>query len=1095
MCQGRRARARTSGVVAGLCAFALAGGSAAARPVVVGFDDLPAGTTVGEQYAALGVSFGQTAFGASDAKPTVVASPQASSAPQAGQLHYDPFNDFSSVDVRFDLPQGVVRLRGCRAALPGDGPATTVPFSAAAFARDGTQLDSETVSCRPGGAPALLTLTGSAIASIVVGNPLTGWIVDDLAFEAPELPPVPPPGRPPGGPPLPPPPAPVAPDFGIARGSGALLASSPVVLRPGSQQTIELRLHRNATSSGRVALSATGLPRGVTAAFGPDRLDGTADAAAKLTLTAAPTAAPTRGDVTVVATPVDATAGTAARTLALDLLVQGNIAARVQGIEVTQAVQTYDQPRRTTYTGVALVRGKKTVVRVFADYAGTEPTGGATRRPRFGMVLFGASASGAALPGGPLFPEWAPDAQDLSINDAALTADERNSARGAFTFTLPDAWTHGPIALTARAVGSQLRPIDLIGPTTGSALCLLTACGARPQWTLRGIDFRDPPPAWTISVVKLIAVLHAGRLHDGPITEIRDPTTQPDRVFAKLLALSPRPFAFLDAEDRAAPWARYRAVRFGSDVALWEPTDQFDEDVGRPGNATIGLFDWQPGAGVTFGRVSVGTLDAFPGGDLTRPVTVVAHELFHTLGFRHASTSCGAKDGEPWPVADGRMDSVGLDTTPGSGGSGGDAPPYRVIADTAAHPTYDLMSYCGLSLGDPDHWISARNWNRALGVAPPPHYIALGRVTLSVHAVVVGTSVRITSVAARGGSAATAATASPYTLVARDAAGRVVASKPLRQQTLEGGAGAQRSVVLEGEAPVGATARVEIVANGGVVAARSRSRHAPHARVLSPRRGSRVGGDGGVTVRWTAADPDGGALDLSLDYSHDGGRSFRNVFAGPADRRSVRLPAALLAASANARLRLRVSDGFTTTTTTSARFAVASRPPEVRILEPSAPAHVDAGGTVLLRGAARDDRDAPITGRRLRWLAGGRLLGSGPSIAVALPAGTRRIVLAATDRSGRVATASVGVRLRATTPFFLRLDVPSRIAPRARTATLVVASTQPATLRVGARRFAVGAAARRIRVPVRPGRTTVTLRLTLTAGGTASTRTVALQRR
>jgi hypothetical protein len=115
-------------------------------------------------------------------------------------------------------------------------------------------------------------------------------------------------------------------------------------------------------------------------------------------------------------------------------------------------------------------------------------------------------------------------------------------------------------------------------------------------------------------------------------------------------------------------------------------------------------------------------------------------------------------------------------------------------------------------------------------------------------------------------------------------------------------------------------------------------------------------------------------------------------------------------------------------------------------------------------------------------------------VSAALPAGTRSVRLEATDAAGRTGSASVAVRVRATTPFFVRLSAP-RVSRTARTAVLVVSATQPSTLTVRGRRHRVGHRTTRIRVPIGAGRTPVRLRLTLTAGGRRSTSTIVVNRR
>jgi hypothetical protein len=766
-----------------------------------------------------------------------------------------------------------------------------------------------------------------------------------------------------------------------------------------------------------------------------------------------------------------------------------SLTPKVEGIEVTQAVQTFDQPRYLTYNGVALVKHKKTVVRVFADLAGPEADGGPGARPPMGMALFATDPSGRPKPGSPLFPEWVPNTATMSRNDGFLTTPERNSATSAFTFVLPDAWTTGPLNLEARALGAEL--------------CLREECGGVPRRTLSGIAFRDPPPAAELSVLEQPVVNHenlvdaAGNVlgpnPNGRVTGITVVKATPAQIFEKLLALSPVPFHFYDNQNRPAHWPRFRATRFASDTAIWEPADAYDESIGRPGLAMVGVYVLGNNPGVTIGHTSVVSARTLGSGALWRPVTSVAHEIFHRLGFAHASKACGAGDGEDWPAADGRMDSVGLDTTPGSGGA---AAPYRVIADAEGDPAYDLMSYCGIVSGDAPHWISARNWNRALGLTPPsPSRRPWVTNALVVRAQLAAGDVRILTVAPAKGPPPPEPGPSPYVLVARDAAGRALATVPVSQFIGTGAAGTEPVISLEGRVPREGVVRVEVVdASAAVVASRAASPAAPRARILFPGRGDRVGDSDTVGVRFEALDADRDSLDVALDYSSDGGRTFHNVWAGPNRGGTARLRTELLDATRNARLRLRVSDGFREATTTSARFVVAPRGPQVEILEPAAGQRANAGGDVRLRGAAVDDRGRRLTGRRLMWRAGETVLGRGASVTTALPAGTRRIVLEATDRDGRTGSDSVAVRVRPTTPFFVRFTAPP-LARAARTAVLIVSATQPSTLTVRGRRHRVDTSIRRIRVPVGRGQGPVRLRLTLSAGGRRSVSSIVVRRR
>ena len=139
---------------------------------------------------------------------------------------------------------------------------------------------------------------------------------------------------------------------------------------------------------------------------------------------------------------------------------------------------------------------------------------------------------------------------------------------------------------------------------------------------------------------------------------------------------------------------------------------------------------------------------------------------------------------------------------------------------------------------------------------------------------------------------------------------------------------------------------------------------------------------------------------------------------------------------------------------------------------------------VLLQGSAFDDADKPLTAKRLRWYDGRRPLGHGARISVqGLPAGTRTIRLVATDARGRSATATQRIRVAAVRPQFLLFDAPETVRRTARSVSIRVASTVPATLRIAGRRFAVGRTPRRVTVPIGRGTRALALPVRLSAFG------------
>ena len=626
-----------------------------------------------------------------------------------------------------------------------------------------------------------VTLTAPHITYVSVEGVGSGWQMDDLEFETDPAPQAPPP------PPPPPPPLPPPPDFTIAYETPLLPPT--IVLRPGERVTRRIVVNRNESSFGSIRFTLAGVrPPGLAVNFTPFEVNGTGQGFTTMSVSAEPDMAPAflaKGEIR--AEPRGPTPGAVTRTIPVEILVQGQLTVHTEGIEISQGAQTREQPYKQEYQGVQLVKRKATVVRVFAGYSGVAPpvSPGYPRRPALGMALYGVDSAGRSLPGSPLSPVWSPAADTLSIDDYGLSAAERDSASSAFDFVLPTSWTTQPkISVTAKALApapsSNSIPIRLRPEPAAAAVCVSFACGGDPIRSLGQITFRDPPPTKVISALSMLYV------NDGTIPgipkeqRITGVPNEPVKAFEKLLALSPVPLLFMDAYGGTSP---VPSLPGGASSPRPARSSRRPRPTTRPaaarGDFVMGLFAWPPGAGYAPGpRAGVADATAGTGGYPQRPLTTVAHETLHLLGLGHADSSCGGGGGG-FPTKEGRLSSVGLDTTWGSGAASPGAPPFRTIPDALFGRGYDLMSYCAtLGNGDPNSWISARNWNRLLGVGgggghggqatdrggPPvadrlrPHDAPRAWRSSTVRP---------------AASAPPAAGASAYTLVARDAAGAV----------------------------------------------------------------------------------------------------------------------------------------------------------------------------------------------------------------------------------------------------------------------------------------------------------------------------------
>ena len=262
-------------------------------------------------------------------------------------------------------------------------------------------------------------------------------------------------------------------------------------------------------------------------------------------------------------------------------------------------------------------------------------------------------------------------------------------------------------------------------------------------------------------------------------------------------------------------------------------------------------------------------------------------------------------------------------------------------------------------------------------------------------------------------------------------------------------------------------------------------------RLLAPRSGKVKGKR--VTVRWRATDADNDTLTASVDFSANAGRTWRTILVGPSSGRRT-IPMAMLSRARNARIRVRVDDGFDEASARSGRLNVSGAPPLVRVLEPASRQRIRADGPLRLSAQAFGDFGKPLPWRAVRWFDGRRKLATGASVTVGgLRAGRHRI-RAVARAGGRTGSTTVTIGVRAVAPAFLRLDAPGKIKRRARKVTLRVASTVAARLTIGRKRFNVGPRSKRVTVKVRPGSSTLRLRLRLRSGGKSASETVSIDR-
>lgn len=1134
---------RRACLVAGLCFAVLLLGVSVARADTrtLTFDTLPAGQPVANQYddgtlGAVQFDYDPDGFHYTDQYAVaVITAAGASSGTQVAALPYQrplaaPDRGPRAFGVDYGHSTGYMAFRYTHQSVAMNVGSTiafngspTTPITLTAYDANGTQVTSSTVSVALDGQvnhPISVFDGLGRIAYIQIDAQSSSIAIDDVTYDVPTSPP--------------------PPDFGF---SWPLRSGGGVTLGAGDSRDVSFAINRINGSSGNINLTASNVPAGVTVSFDPNPETAPGRGGVTMHLTASSLAflAPVVNQpLTVTATP-DPSAGTSARTVTVPVTVLTEYDLRARGLEITQGIQSGGPGeglpqiplgnRTYRYNGVRLVAFgyKQTVVRFYADASGA-PKGGVGAD----ALLYGSDSSGRPLPGSPLSPDVYPTPLTDLGPGTTVTYAERSNDNGSYDFTLPPRWLSGTISLTARISDQQL----LFGQTGRE--CGTPQCAANNTVSLTDIPFTQE----AVVNVDPVQIVYDDRTQPGSphIVPATNPFTPFDTV-NKIAPISILPHWWRGTIDITTHkefhgfkgWVT-RSFIADNNISRGdkggEVLDRIDDwasdyaDVNWP-VGILGYFNQFDGSSTDLGISHHGPL--FSGStpsavvNFLRPYTSVAHELGHNLGRQHASGGCGGgangQTAQNWPDAYGYIRGVGIDfSTPGAGGG-----PYKIIAGNqgagncstnvppdcgGASPDqpFDYMSYCA---NDSDAWISDIGWNAILNGY---HLASEHRALVRAHAAKVS-GLRVRGFMTSGGAEVTDVTpgqfppvtptpGSSFQAQTLGAGGNVLSTSTLQVNFahVDRSGGAAPVVFFEGVLPKNGVSGIRILDNGTTVAGRDRSAHAPRVRLLSPGRGAVVGRTPLVTVRWKATDADQapsdqGGLDVALDYSANGGRTFNRIYTG-SNIGSVRLPRNYFSRARRARLRITVGDGFNLTTVTSPTFRSLGAPPVLHIVNPVPGLALDQNGTLLLHAEAFDDAGARLTGRSLTWHVGRIVIASGEiTSATGLPAGRQAVTLTARDRFGRTASASVRIIFVAVLPAFRTVAAPRTVSRRARSVTLTVSASVITPLSVGGRRFTVGRSASRVRIPIKPGRTPLKLTLKLGSGRLTVTRVITIGRR
>jgi hypothetical protein len=201
------------------------------------------------------------------------------------------------------------------------------------------------------------------------------------------------------------------------------------------------------------------------------------------------------------------------------------------------------------------------------------------------------------------------------------------------------------------------------------------------------------------------------------------------------------------------------------------------------------------------------------------------------------------------------------------------------------------------------------------------------------------------------------------------------------------------------------TYTIEFFGPEGVLATITRGDSVPEVQIVSPNGGEVLFGEN-ITVSWEASEGDAEAMFFNLQYSPDGGRSWKLVAQNLVGSSTV-VSRSNLSGSGQGLFKIWATDGFNTESDQSdAVFSVANAAPEIVITSPEDGHRAVLGQTIGFSAAASDEDNGNLDGSNVAWFSSlDAWLGEGDQISLdagGLSVGTHLITAFADDGLGGI---------------------------------------------------------------------------------------------
>lgn len=672
-------------------------------------------------------------------------------------------------------------------------------------------------------------------------------------------------------------------------------------------------------------------------------------------------------------------------------------------IEVVQSIQDFNN-------SIPLIEHKTTLVR--AHFSHLEPGTNA---------LLAGNRNGAALPGSPLHPITGRIPLDPDGKHG------RASANGSVFFEIPISWSSGDVEFEV-----MLTDPDLV--------CLESAGSAANDCKV-DVSFEPVPPPR----IRFYSVVwnDAGtfrKIGQSGAAALANRLTAALPVASVNWDHGETIWPFVEPPDGSKLVRTLGEVLRG--LRFIRLADGCTEDAG--------CTDFYHG-GIQFGGAGLASRPGFvgasyvPRGNFGFGRQTHSHELGHNLGLPHAVDSAlgtpnGRKQGycgersdlatPDFPYINTVIDSGVVAQRPTIGPIEGDQNAVvwgvDMDADRLVDPTVDyaLMGYCTNARLEQwpskNNYVAMKNKLQTLAVpttkvTTPPGDVRLitGSVDLDDGSVVFDSSLTLSQIPTPSLPAA-----GDLELRLLDAGGGTIQSVFVAPRPYEDAADrsiAHFFVAVPEDAALHSIEALWLGASQAIIAA---SPGIPEVTIVEPAVGAVLGEDS-IVLTWTGTDADGDTLSYLVQYSPDGGATWRSLVADYSGN-SVELAHDQFVASDNGQIRVTVSDGFNTASTVRSGFSVSNNAPATYINNPEQGRLYVGTDIIMFQAVALDTEEGNLTGDALVWSSDlDGPLGTGALLELAgstLSEGVHLITATGTDADGLLGSAQVEIQIAHESP-------------------------------------------------------------------------------